>query len=101
MKTARFVICQSCEEAYPAPQPGACPFCQDPEPDWQPFVPADEDVTHPDHLYAVIEGLLMLLEGRGEMTDRDGRLFGAVKDALVITSQMDPPSFTEWVTTDK
>lgn len=91
MSDLKYVMCTACEEKYPKPQDGPCPFCGEPEPEWQEWDPRDEDVNHPAMLTNAILRLLDLLDARGEFHDRDGRLYGAVADALVIVSQMPMP----------
>lgn len=97
MSDLKYVICAACAEKYPKPQDGPCPFCEEAQPEWQDWDPRDEDVTHPDVLYNAMLGLLDLLDNLEEFHDQDGRLYGAVADALVIVSQM-PMPITEYFT---
>jgi hypothetical protein len=91
MSDLKYVMCTACEEKYPKPQDGPCPFCEEPAPAWEEWDPRDEDVDHPDRLYGAILGLIDLLDDRVDLHDRDGRLYGAVADAFMIVSQMPMP----------
>jgi hypothetical protein len=99
MTTLKYVICTACEEKYLKPQDGPCPFCEEPQPEWQEWDPQGEDVTHPDEVFGAVLGLLALLDDRGELHDREGRLYEAVAEALVIVSQMPAPR-TDYFTTE-
>jgi len=85
----------ACNEKYPKPQTGPCPFCEEPDPEWQDWSPVGEEIDSIIEMGDLLVGLLDLLEGCGHLQDRDGRLYGAVADALRATSQMPLAPFQE------
>jgi hypothetical protein len=96
MKTTRFARCATCNEIYPHPHHGPCPNCEDEAPVWQAWDPRTEHAPEIRQIPDILVGLLMLLEEHGHepFQDHDGRLYYAVRDALVVVSQdMSAPRF--------
>jgi len=89
VRQPRFVRCGNCDELYPRPQTSTCPNCQESYVQWHAWDPRDEDCPGIEVIADIMVGLLELLEesGHNALQDHDGRLYEAVKDALIVMSQ--------------
>jgi hypothetical protein len=89
MTTTTFARCTTCDDLYPKPQRGPCPSCDDAAPVWQDWDPRTETCPTIRQLPDILVGLLLLLEehGRKPFQDHVGRLYEAVRDALIVVSQ--------------